>query len=108
MHIIFQKLKGVVSFLTAKDIPGKNSFTPADVQGQESVEEILASKHVSYYGQPIAIVAAVTRKLALKAAGLVRVEYKGKKKPVLSIEEALVAADKDKRVSIFDEVRCWS
>ncbi|KAI8431972.1 hypothetical protein MSG28_004503 [Choristoneura fumiferana] len=101
VHVAFvlsSKLKGVVSFLTAKDIPGKNSFTPTDVPAQDFDEEILASKHVSYYGQPIAVVAAVTHKLALKAAGMVRVEYKGKKEPVLSIEEALVAPDKDKRI----------
>ncbi|XP_073945954.1 uncharacterized protein isoform X2 [Choristoneura fumiferana] len=98
LEALTQKLKGVVSFLTAKDIPGKNSFTPTDVPAQDFDEEILASKHVSYYGQPIAVVAAVTHKLALKAAGMVRVEYKGKKEPVLSIEEALVAPDKDKRI----------
>ncbi|XP_063364928.1 uncharacterized protein LOC134653488 [Cydia amplana] len=92
------KLPGVVSFFTAKDIPGKNSFTPSDVPWQESDEEILASSKVSYYGQPIGLIAAVSHKLALKAAGLVRVQYKNEKTPVLSIEDALKAQDKDRRV----------
>ncbi|KAI5646230.1 aldehyde oxidase and xanthine dehydrogenase, a/b hammerhead domain-containing protein [Phthorimaea operculella] len=93
------KLPGVVAFFTAKDIPGKNTFTPTDVPWQESEEEILAAKKISYYGQPIALVAAVTQRLALEAAELVKVTYnKSDAKPVLSIKDALAAPDKDRRI----------
>lgn len=58
-----------------------------------------------YYGQPVGVVAAVTRKLALRAAGLVKVSYKqDPSKPVLSIEDALNAPDKDKRVHFKQSV----
>ena len=91
-----------MAFFTAKDIPGSNNFTPKDIPWQTDEEEILASKRVSYYGQPIALVAAVTRKLALKAAQMVKVIYKrDKAKPVMSVKEALVSPDKEKRVSLF-------
>ncbi|XP_013192300.1 uncharacterized protein LOC106136327 isoform X2 [Amyelois transitella] len=92
------KMSGVIAFFTAKDIPGRNTFTPAKVPWQDSEEEILASNHVSYYGQPIGIVAAVTHKLAIAAAELVKVHYKNVAKPVLSIKDALAAPDKDRRV----------
>ncbi|CAH2090112.1 unnamed protein product [Euphydryas editha] len=93
------KIPGVVAFLTAKDIPGKNSFTPHDLPWLGFNEEILASKKILYFGQPIGIIAAVTRKLAIKAASLVKVSYiKYKAKPVLSIADALVAPDNNKRI----------
>ncbi|KAJ2951466.1 hypothetical protein O0L34_g13618 [Tuta absoluta] len=93
------KLAGVVAFFTAKDIPGKNTFTPTDVPWQGTDEEILASKKISYYGQPVALIAAVTQKLALEAAELVKVTYKkSDAKPVLSIQDALAAPDKDTRI----------
>nr|BAR64771.1 aldehyde oxidase [Ostrinia furnacalis] len=93
------KIPGVVAFYTAKDIPGKNTFVPTNVPWASFEEEILASKEVSYYGQPVALVAAVSHAIALKAADLVKVVYKkSSAKPVLSIEEALVAPDKDRRI----------
>ncbi|XP_046967892.1 indole-3-acetaldehyde oxidase-like [Vanessa cardui] len=93
------KLPGVVAFLSAKDIPGKNSFISKEVPWQEFEEEILASKKISYYGQPIGLIAAVSRKLAIMAAGLVKVSYKKyNTKPVLSISEALNAPDKKNRI----------
>ncbi|CAH0726755.1 unnamed protein product, partial [Brenthis ino] len=93
------KLPGVVAFYSAKDIPGTNNFTPNDVPGLTDEEEIFASKRVSYYGQPIGIIAATSRKLALQAAQLVNVTYKhDQAKPVLSVQDALVAPDKAKRI----------
>ncbi|XP_049875014.1 uncharacterized protein LOC126373077 isoform X1 [Pectinophora gossypiella] len=93
------KLPGVLAFYTAKDIPGKNTFTPSAIPWQEFEEEIFASKQISYYGQPLGIVAAITHKLALKAADLVKVFYKkSEAKPVLNIKDALAAPDKDRRV----------
>ncbi|XP_013162076.1 PREDICTED: indole-3-acetaldehyde oxidase-like [Papilio xuthus] len=92
------KVPGVIAFFSAKDIPGKNSFTPLDVPWQDVVEEILASKRVSYYGQPIGLIVAGNQKLAIKAAELVQVKYKKIADPVLTISDVLVAPDKDKRL----------
>ncbi|CAK1583031.1 unnamed protein product [Parnassius mnemosyne] len=92
------KLPGVIACFTAKDIPGKNCFTPLDVPLIQVEEEILASSKIFYHGQPVGLIAAENHKLALKAAGLVRVKYKNVGVPVLTISEALVAPDKDRRV----------
>ncbi|XP_045499508.1 indole-3-acetaldehyde oxidase-like isoform X1 [Colias croceus] len=93
------KTPGVVGFFTAKDIPGRNTFTPIEVPLQAEDEVILPEKKVSYYGQPVALIAATTHKLAIRAAGLVKVKYnQSKQKPVLSIQDALKAPDKDKRI----------
>ncbi|XP_045537073.1 indole-3-acetaldehyde oxidase [Papilio machaon] len=92
------KVPGVLAFFSAKDIPGKNSFTPLDVPWQDVVEEILASKRVSYYGQPIGLIVAGNQKLAVKASELVHVKYKKIADPVLTISDVLVAPDKDKRL----------
>lgn len=56
-------LPGVVAVLTARDIPGENSFgkTVAD-------QPILADDLISYYGQPVALVAANSMELARAAA----------------------------------------
>ncbi|GBP32434.1 Xanthine dehydrogenase [Eumeta japonica] len=93
-------MPGVIAFLSAKDIPGKNTFTPTTVPWQEFDEEILASDKISYYGQPIGVVAAVTEKLAIRAAKSISVSYKNisKKKPVLTIEDALNAPSSENRV----------
>ncbi|CAK1542922.1 unnamed protein product [Leptosia nina] len=93
------KLPGVVTFYTAKDIPGLNSFTPTDIPWVSADEEILPRKRVSFYGQPIALIAATNHKLALKAAELVKVVYKeSKNKPVLNVQDALAAPDKAARI----------
>lgn len=66
---------------------------------QNGEEEILATK-ILYYGQPIAVIAASTRRQALTAAGLVTVKYKkSEDEPVLDVRAALKAADKGRRVS---------
>ncbi|KAJ6239444.1 aldehyde oxidase [Anaeramoeba flamelloides] len=64
------KMKGVVSFLSAKDIPGSN-YAGIIIDD----EEIFASKQVNYYGHPIGIIVAETDELAKEAAKLVKIEY---------------------------------
>lgn len=101
MKYKLQKQPGVIAFFTAADIPGKNNFTPNYIPWQNGNEEILATK-ILYYGQPLAVIAATTKRLALTAAGLVKVKYKkSADKPVLNIRDALKAADKERRVSIY-------
>ncbi|XP_049875311.1 uncharacterized protein LOC126373277 [Pectinophora gossypiella] len=85
------EIPGVVTVLTAKDIPGKNSYI---VKGITILlveeEEMLVSTNVKYYGQPVAIVVAETQQLAENVAKKVKVSYKNisAKLPVLTIDEA--------------------
>jgi xanthine dehydrogenase large subunit len=57
---------GVISVITAADIPGKNDVAPI-----ASGEPLFAAEKVEYAGQPIAAVAAETRDQALAAAKLI-------------------------------------
>ena len=70
------------SFFTSHDmIEGANHLNKTE-------EEFLASKEVSYYGQPIAIVVADSEREAWRIAKMVEVEYE--ELPVIaSIEEAI-------------------
>ncbi|XP_022112869.2 indole-3-acetaldehyde oxidase [Pieris rapae] len=93
------KLSGVIAFYTAKDIPGRNSFTPTEVPWTSVNEEIFPAKQISYYGQPIAIIVANNHRTAVKAAGIVKVTYnKSNQKPILNVKDALKAADKENRI----------
>ncbi|KAJ8719485.1 hypothetical protein PYW08_011660 [Mythimna loreyi] len=82
-------IEGVVAVYTPKDIPGVNSFIFPGLPTQIEDEEILAEK-VKFHGQPVAIVVAVTEKLAERVAKLVKVTYKNVRTavPVLTIDEA--------------------
>ncbi|XP_047028071.1 indole-3-acetaldehyde oxidase-like [Helicoverpa zea] len=93
------QMPGVIAFFSAKDIPGSNSFTPTEVPWMIAAEEILASKNILYYGQPVGVIAAVTRRAAEAAAEVVKVKYKKlNDKPVLNIRDALEAHDKETRL----------
>ena len=52
-----QAVAGVLSVLTAADIPGLNNFNPVSMS---TPEELLAQQRVLYAGQPVAIVIAGT------------------------------------------------
>ncbi|XP_061717702.1 xanthine dehydrogenase-like [Cydia pomonella] len=79
---------GVVTFYSAKDIPGVNSFTPGDNPFFLAQEELFCSGPVKYNGQVIGILVAETRTIAEYAAKLVQVRYKNVKKPVIDIKVA--------------------
>ncbi|XP_013136377.1 PREDICTED: indole-3-acetaldehyde oxidase-like isoform X2 [Papilio polytes] len=83
-------IEGVLALYTANDIPGKNSFGFPGIQLQYEDEEILASSHIKFFGQPIAILVACTEALAVKAARKVKVTYKNvpNTSPVLTIDAA--------------------
>ncbi|XP_037293401.1 xanthine dehydrogenase isoform X2 [Manduca sexta] len=93
------KIPGVLAFYTAKDIPGDNSFTPLNVALIEMNEEILCSKELKYYGDPVGIIVADREKIAHKAAKLVKIEYTSinENKHLLTIDDVLKSKDKDKR-----------
>ena len=75
-----ERLAGVKAVLTAKDVPQNESVTRfgqthAIGGGFEGLYRVLADKRVHYAGEPVALVAAETEKIAEKALGLIRVEY---------------------------------
>jgi xanthine dehydrogenase large subunit len=74
---------GVVTAVTAADIPGKNDIAPI-----RSDEPALAAEVVEYEGQPVAAVAAATLDEARAAAKLVDIDYEPLP-AVLSIDEAM-------------------
>ncbi|PZC82136.1 hypothetical protein B5X24_HaOG210944 [Helicoverpa armigera] len=82
-------LDGVVALLTAKDIPGVNSFGFPGIQLQTDEEEILATK-IKFCGQPIAVIVAKSEEQAERAAKKVKVTYKNVSTaaPVLTIDDA--------------------
>ncbi|XP_022114711.2 probable aldehyde oxidase gad-3 [Pieris rapae] len=81
---------GVLALLTAKDIPGKNSFGFPGIPLQEVDEYILATDDIQFCGQPIAIIVAESEYLAVKMAEKVEVTYKNvpKTPAVITIDEA--------------------
>lgn len=78
-------LPGVRCVLTARDVPGSNDVAPVFPS-----DWLLAPGMVPYAGQAIVAIAADTRELAARAAGLVRVEYK-ELPAVLTVAEARAA-----------------
>ena len=68
---LFQATPGVVSFVSASDIPGVNSVW-GDLERQPKPksrnEEIFCSGHVYYAGQAIGVIVAESYELARKAA----------------------------------------
>jgi xanthine dehydrogenase large subunit len=74
---------GVVSVITAKDIPGLNDISPS-----VGIDPMLAESEVEFVGQPIFIVVATTRDAARRAIHLVRSSF-DEECPSVTIEDAL-------------------
>ena len=69
-------LDGVRHFYAAKDIPGKNSFTPLSVLTPVDEEIFIPiNGEVLYNGQPVGVICADTITLAIAAAALVKIVY---------------------------------
>jgi len=77
------KVKGVHAILTYKDIPGINQLGPVYHD-----ELCLAENEVTFMGQAIALIAAESIEIALKAEKLIEVVF-NQKHPVITIEEAI-------------------
>jgi len=75
-----EKMPGVVGFMTAKDIKGTNRLV-MNIDDRP----LLCEDKVRYIGDPVAVVAALTRKQAREAAKAVKVEYE--LLPVISTPE---------------------
>ncbi|WP_133010493.1 xanthine dehydrogenase molybdopterin binding subunit [Marinomonas flavescens] len=76
-------MPGVVSIITAQDVPGELDVGPV-LKG----DPLLADGIVEYYGQPIVAVAATSHEAALQAAKAIKVEYQPLT-PILDVKEAL-------------------
>jgi xanthine dehydrogenase large subunit len=74
---------GVVTAITAADIPGRNDIAPI-----HTGEPALAADIVEYEGQPVAAIAAATLDQARAAAKLAAIDYEPLP-AVLTIEEAI-------------------
>jgi xanthine dehydrogenase large subunit len=74
---------GVVTAITAADIPGRNDIAPI-----RTGEPALAADIVEYEGQPVAAIAAATLDQARAAAKLAAIDYEALP-AVLTIEEAV-------------------
>jgi len=76
------KSEGVISVITAKDIPGRNDVGPV-----YDGDPIFTAKP-EYFGAPLFAVAATTTELARKAVLKAKISYKSLK-PIISIKDAL-------------------
>lgn len=98
------KIKGVVAFFGAKDIPGINNFMPLRFTMMNlKVEEVFCSDKLLYHGQPVGIVVAETFDLAYHAREFVKVEYKFDRddEPIYpTIKEVMKAKALDRLIDI--------
>ncbi|KAF2353566.1 CO dehydrogenase flavoprotein C-terminal [Trinorchestia longiramus] len=82
-------LPGVVDFVTAADIAGKNSYYAQGLSLLPKPDILFAVERTIYHSQPIGLVVAEDRDTAHAAAKLVTVSYSDIKKPVLHAKDAL-------------------
>ncbi|KAJ9584592.1 hypothetical protein L9F63_021062, partial [Diploptera punctata] len=97
------KIPGVLKFLTADNIPGKNSFSTLSDDiflYIHTYEEILCSGQVKYAGQPLGIIVAETNSLAIRATSKVKVKYIDVSVPNTSLRNVVASKDKS-RIKIF-------
>ncbi len=80
---------GVITVLTAKDIPGHNECSPT-IGG----DPILATDSIAFHGQVIFAVVAVTRDDARRAGRLAKIEIETAR-PAVTVEDALAMRTKD-------------
>ncbi|OHT00827.1 aldehyde oxidase and xanthine dehydrogenase [Tritrichomonas foetus] len=86
------KLPGVIDFITHKDIPAEKkiaSIPPND-------EDVLAIERTHFYGQIIGLIVAENERLAQFATHLVKVEYDDEQEPIVTIQQAIQNAEKQK------------
>jgi xanthine dehydrogenase large subunit len=84
-----RKAPGVITVLTAKDIPGANECSPS-IGG----DPILANGHIVFHGQVIFAVVAGTREAARHAARLATITIEAGK-PAVTVEDAMAMKTKD-------------
>jgi xanthine dehydrogenase large subunit len=80
-----RSVPGVLGFFTARDLPGHNIFGPIFQD-----EPFLVDQLISYFDQPVVVVAAVDREAAYLASKAIRIEV-DEQPPILTIEQAIAA-----------------
>jgi len=90
-----KELEGVETIVTAEDVPGRNT-----VPVIEEDQPALASDKVRYIGEPVALVAAESRKTAERGAEAVEVEYRETE----AVFDPLEALEEDSPQVAQDEV----
>ncbi|RXG57174.1 Xanthine dehydrogenase [Armadillidium vulgare] len=99
------EMPGVVDFITAKDIPGKNTIFV--FQTKLGTDQVFADTDIKFYGEAIGLVVAESRTIAKEASKLVSVTYENVLKPVLTIKEAMKVEDRYHKTSgYFGEKNC--
>jgi xanthine dehydrogenase large subunit len=76
-------LAGVVTVLTAADIPGKNDVSPAIGD-----DPLFVAREIGFHGQALFAVVAIDRDIARRAARLARIETEAER-PSITVEHAL-------------------
>ncbi|XP_067007430.2 uncharacterized protein [Anabrus simplex] len=91
-------MEGVVAFYAADDIPGENNFTTFDppLYHLNSVEEIFSSGKILHAGQPVGLIVAETQEIARAAAAIVKVNIVDRKRPVITISDAIESGDQSR------------
>ncbi|XP_039281010.1 indole-3-acetaldehyde oxidase [Nilaparvata lugens] len=97
------EMNGVVAFFTAKDIPGKNECMSSTMDPMFTGEEVLASGKILHAGQPLGVIVAKTRPIALEAAERVVVEYHSHVQPVIDFV-AVVKAQDTSRITFIRKI----
>lgn len=85
-----KNMPGFVKFISARDIPGKNTFV--EVFKIED-EQLFADKEILFAGQPVGVVIAKTQNIANKAADKVIVNVEQTRKPVLDFKAVVESND---------------
>ncbi|CAL7942348.1 unnamed protein product [Xylocopa violacea] len=100
------KMKGVIAFYSAKDIPGKNIFIPKEGHFLllDYDEVLFVDKNIECAGQPVGMIVAKTHEIANQAAQKVHVSYTDVKpeKALFTIEAVLAANDKTRLLQTVD------
>ncbi len=80
----------MIAFFDHTAIPGKNSCVTYPID-----EPIFANAKISYAGQAVGVVVAESADVARRAAAAVKITYKNRKKPILTIKEAIQDPGRD-------------
>lgn len=95
------KMKGVLAFYSAKDIPGNNAFV--DPAFGYELEELFCSGIVRYYDQPLGMIVASSSDIASRAASKIEVVYsKGPTEIMSTIQDVLDNKGNDRIHRIID------
>ncbi len=81
-----RRMEGIVTVLTADDIPGAKAFGPIFED-----EEVLAQAECHHVGQPVVLLASESREALRRAKAAIRVEV-DPIAPVLTIDEAIAGS----------------